>query len=580
MLLVPFAAVVRAASGIPPHWFMGETTGVLPYPPPVTADAEELVRQGEAALAVCDWAGAQQAFEAAAVVAETPAVLDGLGQARYWQGDYAVALALRERAYAGYHAVGDHRRAALVACQLALLHWLIHGNTTAAGGWLRHAERMAAQAGDCREAAWVALYLADGCADHAERERLLEEVRAAARRHGDTGLEYDALAAIGRARLAGGQIAEGMALLDEAVAAAAGGLVDDPWATAEILCGLFDACETLTDVPRAQQWLAAVDGYVERTGELPVAGICRMHYGGILIAAGRWDAAEAELLAALEVYDATYRGTRHHPLARLADLRVRQGRLEEAARLLDGLEEHAEAAVPCVRLRLERGEAELALTAAERHLARRGRGVASAPLLAVLVQAALACGRPADAAAAAADLAALAEVCDLPSLAGLAALSQGRVAAGADEPQAARLLEEALGCFVAADLPWDLAVTRLELAGLLATTAPAVAAEEARAALEAFTALGAARHADAAAALLRRLGDRGRPTPRATGPLTRREAEVLDLLGEGLSNAQIAERLYISPRTAEHHVGNILSKLGLASRAEAAAYSLRHRLRP
>jgi DNA-binding CsgD family transcriptional regulator len=53
--------------------------------------------------------------------------------------------------------------------------------------------------------------------------------------------------------------------------------------------------------------------------------------------------------------------------------------------------------------------------------------------------------------------------------------------------------------------------------------------------------------------------------------LTRREHEVLDLIAEGLTNGQIAERLYISRKTASVHVSSILAKLGVRTRGEAAA---------
>ena len=74
---------------------------------------------------------------------------------------------------------------------------------------------------------------------------------------------------------------------------------------------------------------------------------------------------------------------------------------------------------------------------------------------------------------------------------------------------------------------------------------------------------------------MRSLGSHERPTQRTVGGLTKREAEVLVLLGHGLTNPEIADRLYISRKTVEHHVSRLLAKLGLRSRAEAAVYATR-----
>jgi DNA-binding NarL/FixJ family response regulator len=106
---------------------------------------------------------------------------------------------------------------------------------------------------------------------------------------------------------------------------------------------------------------------------------------------------------------------------------------------------------------------------------------------------------------------------------------------------------------------------------------PEVAIAEAEAALEAFERLQAARDADAAASLVRSLGGTARTGPKGSETLTKREAQVLELLGHGFSNPEIADRLFISRKTVEHHVGNVLSKLRLRSRAEAAAYSAREK---
>ena len=66
--------------------------------------------------------------------------------------------------------------------------------------------------------------------------------------------------------------------------------------------------------------------------------------------------------------------------------------------------------------------------------------------------------------------------------------------------------------------------------------------------------------------------------PPVDEPLTEREAEVLGLVARGLSNQEIADKLFLSERTVRSHVSNILAKLHLANRTQAALYALREGL--
>jgi NarL family two-component system response regulator LiaR len=69
-----------------------------------------------------------------------------------------------------------------------------------------------------------------------------------------------------------------------------------------------------------------------------------------------------------------------------------------------------------------------------------------------------------------------------------------------------------------------------------------------------------------------------RPSKQPVFDLTEREHEVLNLVVQGHSNQQIAEALVISITTVKAHISNILSKLGVSSRAEAIAYAIKHKL--
>jgi DNA-binding CsgD family transcriptional regulator len=100
-----------------------------------------------------------------------------------------------------------------------------------------------------------------------------------------------------------------------------------------------------------------------------------------------------------------------------------------------------------------------------------------------------------------------------------------------------------------------------------------------REALDIFHTLGAAPAADWARQRLRQMGQarvpRGRrPSTRAhPAGLTAREAEILAMLALGLRNPQIADRLFVSPKTVEHHVSSILAKLDVASRGDAVTHA-------
>ncbi|HET8575579.1 MAG TPA: hypothetical protein VFO18_00665 [Methylomirabilota bacterium] len=359
-----------------------------------------LIEEGLAALRDGDAATARRAFELAVIEGESGEALEGLAEALYLEREYATSAACYERAFSAYRSERQTMAAGRAARTLAWITGNVLGDWAVRSGWLARARTLLEEAGeDGPEHGWVQIIKAFSEPDAQVRESLLREAIAIGRRFGDPDIEFLALAYLGGLLVMTDRVEEGMVLSDEALAAACAGDVTELATVDEIFCGLLWACELVNDVPRADQWMRAAAERMQRSNV--VAAFCRAHYGGILTAAGRWREAEAELVEAARHFDRGMSGRRAAAIIRLADLRVRQGRLEEAAQLLKGFEQHPDVVPTLAALHLARRDTALARDLLERATAGSDDEVPTVgetsmvgPLLALLVDVHLEEGKP------------------------------------------------------------------------------------------------------------------------------------------------------------------------------------------
>lgn len=531
----------------------------------------QLAAAGTAALEAGRWAEARAAFEsviAAEVPEERPAeVWNGLAEALWWLGEPHASVQCRERAYTRFRRGGDPAAAARAAMELCVAHLVQFGNVAAASGWLGRARSVFIDGAPPEVEGWFWLLEAYLSADHETACRLIRRSLELGRGTGDADLELSALADLGSRLVHAGRAAEGIDLIDQAMAGTLGGecrrLQTVVWAA----CTMLDACETMGDLRRAADWLRVVDDFSVRYGCPFLYATCRTHYGSLLVSKGRWTDAERELAAAVRMAGGAGPVPHALALARLADLRLRQGRLEEAEALAGGCDD----ALLAADLLVARGEPAAAVARLQACLAAGVPGATESAVLARMIEAVIALGSPDAAEAALERLAELGAADPAGPSAPRASIAAGQVAAARGMgDQAAACFSSALRLLRELDLPFELGRVQLMRARVEVRTAVALAIEDAQVALAVFERLGARSQADSAAALLRSLGARPRSTIRSTELLTTREREVLDLVALGLSNPQIAARLFISRKTAAHHVSSVLAKLGLRSRTEVA----------
>ena len=386
-------------------------------------------------------------------------------------GDTDGAVVHLAAASRSYVAAGDNRRAAMVCAQIGELFGDVMGNRSAAQPWFRRALRLVENEPPCVEQGWVALAgLACDVPDPGVLAGRAELALDRARRFGDVNLEIKALADGGLAKVQVGQVAEGMALLEEAMALACGGGAEDAVAVAKSVCSFFTACYVTADFERVETW----SPLLRQRGILGTApgpqsyasSHCSSLQGTLLCHLGRWGEAEHVLVQAFAAIEEVMPGAGWHPRISLAELRILQGRLAEAEALLLESDDHLQAVVPMARLYLARGDYDLACATARRGLRIIGDDrVRAASLLGVLVEAEQARGDVTRAAEASADLDARTAGLGLPALGAEAARLRAHVCrALGDRAGAVTALHEGIGHLASAQLPHLKARLHLDLA--------------------------------------------------------------------------------------------------------------------
>jgi DNA-binding CsgD family transcriptional regulator len=536
-------------------------------------DAGE-VNTGRRSEKLFDWADAYDELSGADQL--TVEQLELLARAAMLVGKMPESIDALARAYQMRVDAGE--TVAAVRCAFwAALQLFNAGDFGQGGGWVGRAQRLL-EATD-EESAGHAYLMTQAAfrsvvveGDYAAGREWAARAVALARRTGEADVVPLALNVHGRALLRMGQVREGLAVLDEAMMEIVGGSITAP-AAGVVYCSVIGACDEAFDFRRAQEWTQALSSWCdEQSGMVTFTGECLVRRAAIKQFRGEWQEAlaEAELACQrLAIVDTYAAGMGWY---RLGELHRVHGDLDAADQAYRKSVEFGDDPQPGLGLlRLAQGKGQVAMAAMQRALDEASEAWKRAKILPAIVDTALATGQVATARAATDELAAIATAIDMPLLSAIAKQAQGSVTlAEGDVRKALTSLREAQRGWRDLGAPYEEARVRLLIADCCRLSGDEDTAKlELEAARKVFASLGAATD-------LRQMD--GLTGAASTHGLTPREREVLSLLAAGRTNLEIATELYLSVKTVDRHVSNILTKLGVNSRTAATAYAYKHGL--
>ena len=296
--------------------------------------------------------------------------LEALANAAFWTGKLDEAIEFREQAHALFVAEGDIKRAAMLAVVVSR-DYMMKMDMALANGWFAKAQRLlegepesAAHGYLAVSQALEAMFTGDleSSAGHAERAAELGKT------YGDRNLEAMARVASGRILVLRGEVDEGLALLDEATAAAISGELE-PWTTGFIYCATITSSSGVGDFRRAREWTEAANRWCDRSQIKGFPGACRVHRASIMRLQGDWSTAEQQATQACEELGAFDPFTTAAGFYEIGEIRRQRGDFAAAEEAYRHAKEWGRDPQPGLALlRLAQGKTDSAATAIKRAL--------------------------------------------------------------------------------------------------------------------------------------------------------------------------------------------------------------------
>ena len=550
----------------------------------------ELINKGRQSLSIGEWEKARDTLVEALKEEESPEAYEELGWACWWLNDASGVFENRTKAYNLYLEKDDKLGATRNACWIGVDYIEFKGEFAVASGWFKRAETLLEGLPDSSElsmfkilkARWA--FQVDKNSEFAFK--LLDESLQISKSLKNVNGEMLAEALKGFILVVEGNISQGMPLLDDATLLALTSEQSDVKFTTITCCYLIDACERIRDYERATQWCKNVKELCKQWRYKAMFANCRMKHAGILIWKGDWEEAEEELLSAANELQEFRPIQVNACMVRLADLKRRQGKWNEAEKLLNKVESHPLKQLFSAFLFSDREEYEKAFDMAERYLRRfdKNEKAERTVVIELLIRINIQLRNVEKVEQLLNELKEIANsINTLPLKAAVLSTEGNLNFAKGNYENAKHNLEDAVDIYDKIKSPFESARTRIMLSRALVKLDKYAQAEgELDTAINKFKELGAEKDFEKTKSILKNLyKENAEDSEKNKYEFTGRELEVLRLIADGKNNEEIAEKLFLSVRTVEKHLTNIYSKVGVSgksARAYVASYAIKHKL--